>query len=62
MFERWLGRIARVLDERGLPYMVIGGQVVLLHGEPRAPRDIDITFGIDVEGLATVIRAARERA
>ncbi len=31
--------------------MVIGGQAVLLYGEPRLTRDIDITLGIGAEGL-----------
>ena len=29
--------------------MVIGGQAVLLYGEPRLTRDIDITLGIDMD-------------
>ena len=31
--------------------MVIGGQAVLLYGEPRLTRDIDITLGITTEKL-----------
>ena len=31
--------------------MVIGGQAVLLYGEPRLTRDIDITLGMGVKGL-----------
>jgi DNA-directed RNA polymerase subunit F len=31
--------------------MVIGGQAVLLYGEPRLTRDIDITLGMGVDGL-----------
>jgi hypothetical protein len=31
--------------------MVIGGQAVLLYGEPRLTRDIDITLGMDADGL-----------
>ena len=31
--------------------MVIGGQAVLLYGEPRLTRDIDITLGMGVNGL-----------
>jgi predicted nucleotidyltransferase len=31
--------------------MVIGGQAVLLYGEPRLTRDIDITLGIGVDRL-----------
>lgn len=34
--------------------MVIGGQAVLLYGEPRLTRDIDITLGLDVNGLDKV--------
>jgi hypothetical protein len=36
--------------------MVIGGQAVLLYGEPRLTRDIDITVGIGVDGLDRVAR------
>ncbi len=31
--------------------MVIGGQAVLLYGEPRLTKDIDITLGLGIEGL-----------
>jgi len=34
--------------------MVIGGQAVLLYGEPRLTKDIDITLGIGVEELEKV--------
>ena len=34
-----------------IPYMVIGGQAVLLYGEPRLTRDIDITLGVGVREL-----------
>ena len=36
--------------------MVIGGQAVLLYGEPRLTRDIDVTMGIGVDGLDRVKR------
>jgi hypothetical protein len=36
--------------------MVIGGQAVLLHVEPRLTRNIDITLGIDVNELEKVKR------
>ncbi|MBN1102386.1 MAG: nucleotidyl transferase AbiEii/AbiGii toxin family protein [Deltaproteobacteria bacterium] len=51
MFELLLEKIALSLDEAKIPYMVIGGQAVLLHGEPRLTRDIDITLGIAAERL-----------
>ncbi len=49
MFQQLLESIAQGLDARGLPYMVIGGQAVLLYGEPRLTRDIDITLGVGPE-------------
>ncbi len=32
--------------------MVIGGQAVLLYGEPRLTKDIDITLGVGIDHLA----------
>lgn len=52
MFENLLERIAVVLDEAGILYMIIGGQAVLVYGEPRLTRDIDITLGISAERVA----------
>jgi hypothetical protein len=46
MFEKILARLGATLDESNLPYMIIGGQAVLLYGEPRLTRDIDITLGV----------------
>jgi predicted nucleotidyltransferase len=57
VFETLLKRIAVVLNEAGLPYMVFGGQAVLLYGEPRMTRDIDITLGVAPDEAAVVIRA-----
>ena len=34
--------------------MVIGGQAVLLYGEPRLTKDIDITLGLGIEGLGKI--------
>lgn len=59
MFEPLLERIARAFDREKLQYMVIGGQAVLLHGEPRLTRDIDVTVGAGLDELARVLAAAR---
>lgn len=56
MFERLLKKVAFQLRKASIPYMVIGGQAVLLYGEPRLTRDIDITMGIGVDGLDRVKR------
>jgi len=37
--EKHSCKVGRALDERGIAYMVIGGQVVLLYGEPRLTED-----------------------
>jgi len=60
MFESLLAKIARALDRAGIPYMVIGGQAVLLHGEPRLTRDIDITLGVDASDLERLLEVIRE--
>jgi hypothetical protein len=54
VFEALLERLATELAAAGIPYMVIGGQAVLLYGEPRTTKDIDITLGIGVEGYSRV--------
>ena len=54
MFEKLLKKTALHLKEASIPYMIIGGQAVLLYGEPRLTRDIDITLGVGVEGLSKV--------
>jgi predicted nucleotidyltransferase len=59
VFERLLKKIALQLKKASIPYMVIGGQAVLLYGEPRLTRDIDITLGIGVEGLSKVKKTVR---
>lgn len=57
MFEQLLGRIAEAFESAGLPYMVIGGQAVLLYGEPRLTQDIDLTVGVAPDRLPDVLRA-----
>jgi hypothetical protein len=51
VFQRLLKKIASSLDKGQIPYMVIGGQAVLLYGEPRLTKDIDITLGVGVDHL-----------
>jgi predicted nucleotidyltransferase len=51
VFQRLLKKISRELRKAFIPYMVIGGQAVLLYGEPRLTKDIDITLGIGVKEL-----------
>lgn len=57
MFQKLLERIAGELSAQKIPYMIIGGQAVLLYGEPRLTKDIDVTLGIGSEGLDQVIQS-----
>lgn len=59
MFTRLLEAIGLGLEERRIPYMVIGGQGVLIYGEPRLTRDIDVTLGVGPERLAEIVGFAR---
>ena len=54
MFKKLLKKIANELNTNNIPYMVIGGQAVLLYGEPRLTKDIDITLGIGIDGLKDI--------
>ncbi|MGD2150211.1 MAG: nucleotidyl transferase AbiEii/AbiGii toxin family protein [Desulfobacterales bacterium] len=60
MFEKLLSKIGLCLDKYNLPYMIIGGQAVLLYGEPRLTRDIDITLGVNIDYLDRLLSAVRE--
>ena len=51
MFRELLRKTARCLNKASIPYMVIGGQAVLLYGEPRLTKDIVITLGLGIDGL-----------
>ena len=55
MFEKLLKRLAAALESEKIPYMIIGGQAVLLYGEPRLTRDIDVTLGLGTEHLPKLL-------
>jgi hypothetical protein len=54
MFNELIARISRALKRNNLPYMIIGGQAVLLYGMRRMTRDIDITLGVNIDELESV--------
>ncbi len=51
MIQRLIVKIVKRLDKNKIPYMLIGGQAVLLYGVVRLTEDIDITLGIDIDKL-----------
>ncbi len=56
-FAGLLASITRELEARGIPFLVIGGQAVLLHGRPRLTEDIDLTLGVGPSSLAYILEA-----
>lgn len=53
-FSGLLARLSQTLEQRHIPFMLIGGQAVLLHGHPRVTEDIDVCLGVDPTQLSTV--------
>ncbi len=62
MFIQLLERISQSLKQRQIPYMVIGGQAVLIYGEPRLTRDIDITLGVGPDRLDDLLTLAKSES
>lgn len=59
-FSVFLASLSRGLEARKLPFMLIGGQAVLVHGQPRLTQDIDVTLGIEPDRYETVLRVCEE--
>ena len=49
-------KILRLLTERGVDFVVIGGYAAVLHGSPRVTQDLDIAFGRDLANLEALAR------
>jgi hypothetical protein len=60
VFQNLLKRISTALISADIPYMVIGGQAVLLYGEPRLTKDIDITLGVNVDRLKDILSITKD--
>jgi hypothetical protein len=59
MVEGLLAKISVGLEKHNIAYMVVGGQAVLLHGEPRLTRDVDITLGAGSDEVGEVLELVR---
>ena len=55
-----LVKVGRALEDASIPYMVIGGQAVLVHGEPRLTTDIDITLGVGIDRFNDIFRLTKK--
>jgi len=60
VIQKLIKEIAESLDEERIPYMIIGGQAVLIYGRPRLTRDIDITLGIDADEFVLVEKTCKK--
>lgn len=60
MFKELIIKLGKSFNNAKVPYMIIGGQAVLLYGEPRFTRDIDITLGIGADGLDSILNIVKE--
>lgn len=56
MFEKLIAKIGKLLSRNKIPYMVIGGQAVLLYGSPRLTNDIDITLGVSTDRISDIVK------
>jgi len=54
-FAAFIAAITVALRRAELPFMLIGGQAVLLHGQPRLTEDIDITLGVAPTALPRLL-------
>jgi hypothetical protein len=56
-FAGLIARLAAELEARRIPFMLIGGQAVLLHGEPRLTQDVDVTLGVGPDRIQDLLDA-----
>lgn len=56
MFKKLIVSIAGTFKENQIPYIILGGQAVLLYGEPRLTKDIDITIGLNIDAADMIVR------
>ncbi len=57
--EQAVGTLARVLGERRIPYMLIGGIANLVWGEPRATLDVDATVLVEEAAWPALLQHLR---
>ena len=60
MLEKLFEKLGMALEKSQIPYMIIGGQAVLLYGESRLTRDIDLTLGIGPDEFEKIVTLAEK--
>ena len=54
--DKWID-VCRLLNSRGVEYLVVGGVAMALHGRMRATKDIDVLVPRDVENMRRLLEA-----
>ena len=52
--------LTRLFDEMDIPYALMGGMAVSVHGIPRPTHDLDFTIAIDRQKLAEFFAATEQ--
>jgi predicted nucleotidyltransferase len=60
MFEEVIVNITIQLTQKNIDFIIIGGQAVLLYGEPRLTNDIDIILGKDTDSLSLILDVCKK--
>ena len=58
--ENSLIRITTILTNNDIPYMLIGGYAMAIHGFPRMTQDLDISLGIDIDQIDQVLKVVTD--
>lgn len=58
--DDFLKRLARVLGDSSIPYMVSGSFGSSFHGQPRATRDVDIVIAPTEQQLLQFLQQGKE--
>jgi len=58
--ERAVGAVARFLEARAVPYMIIGGIANLIRGEPRSTLDVDVAVLVEEPRWPGLLRELRK--
>ena len=53
-FEEFLRRCIRTLNESKIEYVIVGGVLVSIYGEPRATRDVDVIIDLEPENEESI--------
>jgi predicted nucleotidyltransferase len=58
--EKLLKKISLEFEKNKIDYTVIGGQAVLIYGEPRLTKDIDIILGTDIDRFKDILKIVKK--